>query len=184
MPHRFSSGFSISSIQYVKQFAGEPGVLAARLSVPDLREDLIAFLRQFYEKQYGGAPFVDKTPGLEAIVGAPFIQQAFPGAKIIVMERNGIEVIESLPQKIRGEFRGRAERMVVLRGRNFEAQANHAGDLVPEPERIADESGKGGGQDRGTSRARRTRRGVGAVFPDKSRGCAVGPFRLGQPPNH
>lgn len=90
--------------QYVKQFAGDPGVLAARLSVPDLREELIAFLRRFYEKQYGRAPFVDKTPGLEAIVGAPFIQQAFPGAKIIVMERNGIEVIESYRKKFGASF--------------------------------------------------------------------------------
>ncbi len=90
--------------QHVKQFAGDPGVLAARLSVPDLREDLIAFLRRFYEKQYRGAPFVDKTPGLEAIVGAPFIKQTFPGAKIVMMERNGIEVIESYRRKFGASF--------------------------------------------------------------------------------
>ncbi|WP_298425905.1 sulfotransferase [Rhodoblastus sp.] len=90
--------------QYVKQFVGDAGVLAARLPVAELEENLIVFLRRFYAQQFGDQPFVDKTPGAEAIVGAPFIKRAFPGAKIIVMERNGVEVIESYRRKFGASF--------------------------------------------------------------------------------
>jgi hypothetical protein len=90
--------------EYVAKFASREGVLAGRLPVDALEERLIAFLRQFYFDQYGGGPFVDKTPGLEALVGAPFLKKAFPGAKIIVMERDGIEVIESYRRKFAASF--------------------------------------------------------------------------------
>ena len=90
--------------EYVKSFAGNDGVLAHRLQVADFRGCLIRYLRQFYFEQFAGAPFVDKTPGLEALVGVPFLREAFPAAKIIVMERNGIETIESYRRKFGATF--------------------------------------------------------------------------------
>ena len=93
-----------SYYQHTKQFAGQPGVLAARLQVATLEEHMIAFLRRFYFDQFGGERFIDKTPGLEALVGAPFVRQVFPGAKIIVMTRNGVEVVDSYRRKFGASF--------------------------------------------------------------------------------
>ncbi len=90
--------------EYVNKFSGDVGVLAHRLPVPEFRTHMIRFLRQFYYDQFAGSPFVDKTPGLEALVGAPFLKEAFPAAKIIVMERNGVETIESYRRKFGATF--------------------------------------------------------------------------------
>jgi hypothetical protein len=90
--------------EYAREFAQRDGVLAQRLQVPAFRNHLINFMRRFYFEQFGGAPFVDKTPGLEALTGAPFLKQAFPAAKIIVMERNGVETIESYRRKFNASF--------------------------------------------------------------------------------
>ena len=90
--------------QHVKGFIGHSGVLASSLQVPALQEKMIAFVRRFYFDMFGGEPFIDKTPGLEALVGAPFLREVFPGAKIIVMSRNGVEVIQSYRRKFGASF--------------------------------------------------------------------------------
>jgi len=90
--------------EYARQFVGQSGVLASRLDVVGLEAHMIGHLREFYFKQFGGAPFVDKTPGLEALVGAPFIRKVFPGAKLIVMTRNGVEIVESYRRKFKTPF--------------------------------------------------------------------------------
>lgn len=93
-----------SFYQHVKKFAGDPGVLASRLAVDDLKAAMIAHIRRFYFDQFDGAPFVDKTPGLEALVGASFVRAVFPAATIIVTTRNGVEIVESYRRKFKASF--------------------------------------------------------------------------------
>lgn len=91
--------------EYVRQFLGQEGVLASRLDVTDLKTRMIATIRRFYFDQFAGSPFIDKTPGVEALTSANLIKLAFPGAKIIVTNRNGVEVVESYRRKFKADFR-------------------------------------------------------------------------------
>lgn len=90
--------------EYAQKFAGDDGVLASKINFEEFRSYILMYLQQFYYTQFKGEAFVDKTPGLEALVGAPFIREAFPLAKIIVMKRNGIETIESYRLKFGATF--------------------------------------------------------------------------------
>ena len=90
---------------YTKDFSEKhKGVLAGELDVRMLREAFHAYLRAFYTKAYGAGGFVDKTPGAEIIRGAGLIYGAFPDAKVILLQRNGIEVINSYQSKFGASF--------------------------------------------------------------------------------
>jgi len=95
--------------EYVKKFADGDGVLAGRLHVGALKPRMIDLIRQFYRDQFEGHPFIDKTPGLEALVGAPFVKEVFPAAKIIITTRNGVEVVESYRRKFNSTFEAACE---------------------------------------------------------------------------
>jgi hypothetical protein len=89
--------------QYAERFAASPEDLLIRsLSVPDLEAALFARVREFYAYTFGGAGWVDKTPGDDAVHGAGLIPRIFPDAKVIVTQRNGIEVVESVRRKFGG----------------------------------------------------------------------------------
>ena len=81
-----------------------PGVLAGDLDTREFREALYRFLRDFYLKIYKADSFVDKTPGAEAIRGCDFILGTFPEARIILLQRNGIEVVNSFQSKFGASF--------------------------------------------------------------------------------
>jgi hypothetical protein len=85
--------------KYCEQFNGSDGVMARRLDPDQFRSYIIKFLREFYAQTYADGSFVDKTPGAEAIAGIPLIQEAFPGARIIVTRRTGVEVVQSHVRK-------------------------------------------------------------------------------------
>src|SRR5439155_1883997 len=55
-------------------------------------------------QKYPQGSWVDKTPGAEALVGAPLIRETFPSAKLICTKRAGIEVVQSFRQKFSSEF--------------------------------------------------------------------------------
>jgi len=90
---------------YQKHFAeNDPRVLAASLFPADFRRHTIQYIREFYAQKYPDARWVDKTPGAEALTGAPLIQETFPSARLICTKRNGIEVVQSFRAKFSSEF--------------------------------------------------------------------------------
>ena len=89
---------------YRVEFRKHPGVLAGDLDLELLRESFHAYLRDFYAKAYGGHGFVDKTPGAEAIRGCDLIYGAFPAARVLLLQRNGIEVVNSFQSKFGASF--------------------------------------------------------------------------------
>jgi Sulfotransferase family len=90
---------------YQQNFAAsDPRVLAASLRPTEFRQNVIEYIRGFYGQKYPEGSWVDKTPGAEALVGAPLIREAFPSAKLICTTRNGIEVVQSFRAKFSSEF--------------------------------------------------------------------------------
>lgn len=90
--------------RYVAEFATRGGTLAQALDHASLRVTLIEHLRAFFAAQYPDGTFVDKTPGAEAILGAPLIRAAFPTARILLTRRTGIEVVQSYRRKFDAAF--------------------------------------------------------------------------------
>ena len=90
---------------YHQNFAeNDPRVLAASLYPVDFRRHIIQYIKGFYAQKYPQASWVDKTPGAEALVGAPLIQETFPSAKVICTKRSGIEVVQSFRAKFSSDF--------------------------------------------------------------------------------
>ena len=89
---------------YAREFAEQKGTMAKDLLPRPFKVHLQDFLRRFYKNTYNRDSFVDKTPGAESIQAAGFILETFPEAKIIVMRRTGIEVVQSYRQKFNAEF--------------------------------------------------------------------------------
>jgi len=89
---------------YTREFAEQKGTMAKDLLPRTFKVHLQDFIRRFYKNTYNRDSFVDKTPGAESIRAAGFILETFPEAKIIVMRRTGIEVVQSYRQKFNAEF--------------------------------------------------------------------------------
>lgn len=90
--------------RYAEGFQGSDGVMANRLDPRAFRNLIVDHVRQVYQDIFPEGRFVDKTPGAEAIAGAPLIRECFPEARIIVMRRSGIEVVQSHVKKFRVGF--------------------------------------------------------------------------------
>jgi sulfotransferase family protein len=90
--------------QYGESFRKQTGNFAARLDTASLRATFIEFLREFYASHYPGGGWVDKTPGADAILSTSLVLDAFPGAKIILTTRGGIEAVESFRRKFSSSF--------------------------------------------------------------------------------
>lgn len=90
--------------KYAQEFAVRDGTLAQHLDHAAFRAQIIEYVRGFYASRYPGGGFVDKTPGAEAILGAPLIRAAFPTARILVTRRTGIEVVQSYRRKFAAGF--------------------------------------------------------------------------------
>ena len=90
---------------YQRNFADtDHRVLAASLPPTDFRHHVIEYIRQFYADKYPEGSWVDKTPGAEALVGAPLIRETFPQARLICTKRNGVEVVQSFRAKFSSDF--------------------------------------------------------------------------------
>jgi hypothetical protein len=94
----------IHSFYTHQQSFQDPEVLAQRLITADFRRYILDYIRTFYQSAYPTSCWVDKTPGDEAIFGAPLIRQAFPLAKLICTKRSGVEVVESFRAKFSAPF--------------------------------------------------------------------------------
>src|SRR4030088_1094132 len=94
----------IHSFYTHQQSFQDPEVLAQRLNTADFRRYILDYIRTFYQSAYPTSCWVDKTPGDEAIFGAPLIRQAFPLAKLICTKRSGVEVVESFRAKFSAPF--------------------------------------------------------------------------------
>jgi hypothetical protein len=89
---------------YAVQHAGKPDILASALDTNAMKTHLFQYVRQIYQQAYGAGGWVDKTPGAAAITGVTLIQEAFPGARVLVMRRTGVEVVSSFQSKFGGTF--------------------------------------------------------------------------------
>ena len=74
------------------------GTFMNKLGTDGIRHELYEFYRNIFEK-YVSKAFIDKTPSHAAIETAPFIKKVFPEAKIIYMQRRGIENVISKKKK-------------------------------------------------------------------------------------
>ncbi len=90
--------------RYAEGFRGAEGVMANRLDPGSFRTLTTQYVRTVYSEVFPRGGFVDKTPGAEAIAGVPFIRDCFPDARIIVMRRSGIELVESHIKKFGAGF--------------------------------------------------------------------------------
>lgn len=81
-----------------------PRVLANRLRPELARAGLREMARSFYNEQFPGGSWLDKTPGAELILTADLIEECFPDARLVVMRRNGIEVVELFRKKFSASF--------------------------------------------------------------------------------
>ena len=91
--------------QYTELFANVPeGVAVKRLDAGEVERLLHDYARTFYATMFTNQSFIDKTPTGEAIYGATTIEQVFPDARLVVMRRNGIEVVKSFRLKFTTAF--------------------------------------------------------------------------------
>lgn len=97
---RVIHGFAV----YCEQFDAADGILARKLDRRDFREYVVRYMRDFYARTFPSGAFADKTPGAEAIAGAPLIRQTFPDARIILTRRNGIEAVQSHVRRFGADF--------------------------------------------------------------------------------
>jgi hypothetical protein len=94
----------IHSFYEHQQSFQNPEVLAQRLDTANFRRHILEYIRTFYQSAYPAGCWVDKTPGDDALFGAPLIRQAFPSAKLICTKRTGVEVVESFRAKFSASF--------------------------------------------------------------------------------
>jgi len=74
------------------------GTFIGNISHKDIKEGLHGFYAGIY-KNYLGECFIDKTPTYAAIDSSPVINEVFPSARIIYMQRRGIENVASKQRK-------------------------------------------------------------------------------------
>ena len=92
---------------YWERFQGNPSDLLIKiLPTVQIEEMIFRFVRDFYVQTYGGGSWIDKTPSDEAVHSISLIPRIFPEARIIVIRRNGIEVVRSVRSKFGLPFSG------------------------------------------------------------------------------
>jgi hypothetical protein len=79
-------------------------MMLKKLSKPDLEQYLFEYTRRFYQETFPAGRWVDKTPTGEAVFGLPLIETIFPDARLIMIKRNGIEVVSSHVKKFSATF--------------------------------------------------------------------------------
>jgi hypothetical protein len=115
--------------RYAESFRGMDGVLANRLDAGAFRQLVIDHVRNEYGRIFLNGRFVDKTPGAEAIAGIPLIHDCFPDARIFLMRRSGIEVVQSHIQKFNAEFKDACEAWAACMAAILEVQ-NAGADVL------------------------------------------------------
>jgi hypothetical protein len=93
-----SSLQNLIDIRFNSQAVDVPGNFLHNLDRNYIDEEIYLFYKSIYYKYFGGT-FIDKTPSFGAITTSPLIHKVFPNAKIIYMQRRGIENIASKIRK-------------------------------------------------------------------------------------
>ena len=115
---------------YKSEFDPSVSPLARQLDVAMLREGFHEYIRIFYKKVYQSNGFVDKTPGAAALRTSDFVFGAFPDAKVILMQRNGIEVVVSHQRKFRSDFEAACQAWVSVAHAARQYLERHPSTLV------------------------------------------------------
>lgn len=85
----------------------EQKLLVKEISLPRFEDHIKNYIREFYSAAYPAGRWVDKTPSGIAVAGLPIIESTFPDAKLVMIKRNGIEVVSSHLKKFKGSsFKG------------------------------------------------------------------------------
>jgi len=71
-----------------------PGNFANAIGGDGMKAEVIELYRKLYHQHFGES-FIDKTPTPAALQCAHWINEVFPGARVIYMQRRGIEVVLS-----------------------------------------------------------------------------------------
>ena len=116
--------------RYAESFEGATGVLANRLDAGAFRQLITDHVCNEYGRIFLYGRFVDKTPGAEAIAGIPLIHDCFPDARIFLMRRSGIEVVQSHIQKFNAEFQDACEAWAACMAAILEVQKAGVGVLL------------------------------------------------------
>lgn len=83
---------------------GSPSGILRYMAAQKYGDRIIESMQDAYFSAHRSASFVDKTPGAPMIAAAPFIQRAFPEARFIYVQRNGISNVMSRMVKFGGNF--------------------------------------------------------------------------------
>jgi hypothetical protein len=70
----------------------------------NLRQVAIEAAKKAYFYMHGSASFVDKTPGVQMITAAPFLNECFPGSRFVFQRRNPVANVLSRMAKFGGSF--------------------------------------------------------------------------------
>jgi hypothetical protein len=84
--------------------AASANKLVRYMAHQNFRKYAVDRARLAYYALHGSASFLDKTPGWPTIAAAPFLYEAFPAAKFIYLQRNGISNVLSRMAKFDGNF--------------------------------------------------------------------------------
>ena len=78
--------------------------IARFMAQQNFKQIAVDAAKKAYFYLHGSASFVDKTPGLNMIGAAPFLNQCFPGSHFIFLRRNPVSNIMSRMAKFGGSF--------------------------------------------------------------------------------
>jgi Sulfotransferase family len=78
--------------------------MLAKMKLEDVERHVHGYIRKFYMDSFPDGSWVDKTPSPPGVYALPLAEQVFPDARLIVTQRNGIEVVSSHIKKFNATF--------------------------------------------------------------------------------
>ena len=78
--------------------------MLAKMDLADVKRHVHDYIRHFYMDSFPDGSWVDKTPSPPGVYALPMAEQVFPDARLIVTQRNGIEVVASHIRKFNTAF--------------------------------------------------------------------------------
>ncbi len=78
--------------------------MLAKMDLADVEGLVHDYIRKFYADCFPAGAWVDKTPSPPGVYALPLAEKVFPDARLIVTQRNGIEVVASHMKKFNTAF--------------------------------------------------------------------------------
>ena len=78
--------------------------MLAQMDLQDVERHVYGYIRKFYGERFPSGSWVDKTPSPPGVYALPMAEKVFPEARLIVTQRNGIEVVTSHVKKFNSCF--------------------------------------------------------------------------------